>query len=1301
SDHLLEKLLGADAAAAPSGRDTRRNRRAREDDPVVIVGMACRYPGGVRGPDDLWRLVSTGADGVTPFPDDRGWDLDRLFADDPAAGGATYVREGGFLHDAADFDAAFFGISPREALVMDPQQRLLLETSWEAVETAGIDPADLRGGRTGVFAGVMYHDYLSRLQTVPEGAEGFLGTGSAGSVVTGRVAYLLGLEGPAVTIDTACSSSLVALHMAAQALREGECDTALAGGVTVMATPGTFIDFSAQRGLAADGRCKSFATAADGTGWGEGVGMLLLERLSDARDKGHPVLAVVRGSAVNQDGASNGLTVPNGPSQQRVIRQALADARVTADDVDAVAHGTGTTLGDPIEAQAVVATYGRDRDGERPLWLGSLKSNIGHTQAAAGVAGVIKMVMAMRHGLLPRTLHIEEPTPHVDWSAGAVRVLAEALPWPDEDRPRRAGVSSFGVSGTNAHVVLEQAPADGPAPVRAKDAPPAPWVVSARTEAALHTQLDRLRAATPGLDPYDVAHTLATGRAHLEHRAVVVGGDLDRVRTGRALDGGLAFLFTGQGAQRPGMGRELYERHRAFADAFDQVCAALDTKLERPVREVILDRPELLHRTAYTQPALFALETALFHLFASWGVRPDAVCGHSVGELTAAHVAGVLSLDDAATLVVERGRLMEALPGGGAMVSLRASEAEVRVLLAEGVDVAAVNGPESVVVSGTEAEVLRVTGHIAVTGRQVKRLTVSHAFHSALMEPMLADFRKVADGLTYRRPHVPMVSNVTGRLADPDEIRTADYWVRHVREAVRFADGVGALYETGVRTFLELGPDGVLTAMAEDCLADLAAPDETACVAAQRRTLPEAEVAADALARLHTAGADPDWTVYFAGAGARRVDLPTYAFQRQPYWLQPANTAQDPAALGQRPAAHALLGATVRLADGDEVLLTGRLSVREQPWLADHVIGGTALFPGTGFVELAIRAGDEVGHPVLDELVVEAPLPLPEHGGVRVQVRVGEPDGTGRRPVDVHATPEGDDAASEAETRWTRHACGFLAQEPAPGPAAGPDGAPDATAGGIRPELSTWPPSGAEPVPLEGVYERLAEGGHGYGPAFQGLRAMWRRDGDLLAEVELPGDTHGFGIHPALLDAALHADVVQGADTADPAAPGAMRLPFSWHEVRLAATGATRLRVLLRPGTDGELAVHAADETGAPVIDIASLRTRPVVSGGEAAGGTVVRDALFRIDWTSVPAPSHVPGRRWAVLDGAGPAPGAAGALVPAYRDAASLAAADRDGAPVPDLVLLPCTRPEDAPDVPPAEAVHHSVALVLRRLPG
>ncbi|MQY15476.1 3-ketoacyl-CoA thiolase [Streptomyces sp. RB5] len=1167
---------------------------AAQHEPIAVVGMACRYPGGADTPEALWRLVADGVDAVTGFPTDRGWSPG-IYDPEPGLPGKTYARDGSFLHEAAEFDAAFFGISPREALIMDPQQRLLLEITWEAIERAGIDPVSLKGSRTGVYAGVMYHDYAD---------------GSAGSFVSGRTAYTLGLEGPALTVDTACSSSLVAIHLAADALRRGDCTLALAGGATVMSTPDMLVYFSSQKGLAPDGRCKSFADAADGTGWGEGAGVILLERLSDARANGHPVLALVRGTAVNQDGASSSMTTPNGPSQQRVIRAALADGGLSAADVDAVeAHGTGTVLGDPIEAQALLATYGRGRPADRPLLLGSIKSNFGHTQAAAGIAGVIKMILAIQHGELPPTLHLDAPSRKVDWEAGAIELLGEGRPWPRVDRPRRAGISSFGLSGTNAHVIVEQASAPGEEALSVSPAA-VPWVLSAHTPEALAGQAARIADAAPDFSPADVAYTLATGRAHLEHRACVTAtdsasavralrslaaGDPVGVTVGRARAGRTALLFTGQGSQRVGMGRELYDAFPVFAEVFDAVCAAVDPHLVRPLRDVVWgEDAAVLEGTGFAQPALFAVEVALYRLVESWGVRADCVAGHSIGELAAAHVAGVFSLEDAARLVAARGRLMQALPEGGAMVAVQASEDEVTPLLSDAVSLAAVNSPTSVVVSGEEAGALAIGERFKAQGRKTTRLAVSHAFHSPLMEPMLAEFRRVAESVSYAEPRLAAVSTVTGSVASG--WASPAYWVDQVRQAVRFSDAIQTLHGQGVSRFLEIGPDGILTGLTQQILSS-----EVTAIPALTKKLPETEALAGAVGRLQVSGAEIDWRMYFAGTGARRVDLPTYAFQRRRFWVDAVSLT------GQTAGQHPLLGATVNLADSGGVVLTGRLSVAAQPWLADHVVQGVVLCPGSGLVEMALRAGAEAGCPRLAELALHAPLILSPKGGVAVQVVAGPADDTGRRSVRIHSRAE-----DRPDAEWTLHAEGQLAEDAA-------DPAPFA-----------WLPAGAEALDVDGVYDTLADRGLEYGSVFQGLRAAWRRGGELYAEVSLPeaaqGDAGRFGLHPALLDAAMHAALL--ADTG-----GETLLPFVWRDVVVHRAGAGTLRVRLTQPAPGQLALEIADESGSPVASVGGVVAR-AVSSAQLAGG----ETLYHVEWQAAGAVDG-PGEwgDWEALDEAVP----------------------------------------------------------------
>ncbi|GAA2780398.1 hypothetical protein GCM10010452_05280 [Crossiella cryophila] len=1271
AEHLRGELVGHAAQIAGPVYTA-----AADDEPIAIIGMACRFPGGVTSPEALWRLIEAGGDAITGFPTDRGWDLGALI-DPNGRTGSSYVGHGGFLHDASEFDPAFFGISPREALAMDPQHRLLLETSWETFERAGIDPDSLRGSRTGVFAGTNGQHYAPLLAGAPENLSGYLATGNGASVLSGRVSYTFGLEGPAVTVDTACSSSLVALHWAVQSLRNGECSLALAGGVTIMSTPDMFFEFSRQNGLARDGRSKAFAAAADGFALAEGVGMLLVERLSDARRNGHPVLAIVKGSAVNQDGASNGLTAPNGPSQQRVIRQALANAGLSTSDVDLVeAHGTGTTLGDPIEAQALIATYGQDR--ETPLWLGSLKSNIGHTQAAAGVAGVMKTVLAMRHGLLPKTLHIDAPSPQIDWSAGSVSLLTEAQPWPEG--VRRAAVSSFGISGTNAHVIIEAAPAEEPVEASTVDTP-VPVRLTARTPEALRGQARALAAhlaAHPQTHLPDLAHSLLNTRGGFDQRALLVAADTAELSTGLdALANGepwpglttgvaaageqVAFVFPGQGSQWLGMAVELFETNQVFADRLTDCAQALAEFTDWDLLEVLRGNGPGFDRVDVVQPALWAVMVSLAALWRGFGVEPSVVVGHSQGEIAAAAVSGALSLQDAARVVALRSQAIRALAGKGGMMSLPLPVAEVedRLTRWDGrISVAAINGPSSVVVAGEPDALDELFAECETANIRARKIPVDYASHSAYVEEIRDEILRVLAPIRPRSSDIPFHSTVTGELIDTVAL-DAEYWYTNLRQTVRFAEVTRSLAEQGYRYFVEASPHPVLLVGLQETL------EETGGNALALGSLRREEGGLGrfllSLGEAAVRGLPVDFGQVLTGA--RRIDLPTYAFQRERYWLDtPRGTGSDAAELGLTAAEHPLLGAAITRPGSEELLFTGRISVRTHPWLADHAVLGSILLPGTAFVELALHAAAAAGCDRVEELTLAAPLVLPEDGAVNLHLTVGAPEPTGARTLTVHSQ-------TGADEPWQLHATGALL----PGL-----GTPVA--------VGAWPPAGAEPVALEGLYDRLSEAGYDYGPSFQGLRTAWTKGGEVFAEVTLPEDHQdtGFALHPALLDAAVQAIGLGGFFSADQA-----RLPFAWTGVSLHAIGATSLRVRLSKVDGDGIALAVTDPAGNPVATVDSLVLRAL--SADALGGGH-HDSLFQFDWATVPVPGTPLGRAAVIGEALGVAAGlrTAGVRVDTHATLAELTE-------VPELVFLPLP----TVDGPLAKAAHTATLIALEAVQG
>lgn len=1271
--------------------DLRRTRaelddlRSRESEPIAIVGMGCRLPGKTDSPEALWRLLEDGADVIADPPTDRGWDLESL----TERLGST--RWGGFLDDVAGFDADFFGISPREAAAMDPQQRLLLQVSWEAIERAGIDPSSLAGSPTGVFTGISVTDYAggaaSGALPIPEEAEGYLMTGVSTSVASGRVAYTLGLEGPALTIDTACSSSLVAMHLAVRALRRGECSMALAGGATVMTGPSLFTEIARQGGLAADGRCKAFGAGADGAGFSEGAGVVLLERLSDARRHGRRVLAVIRGTATNQDGASNGLTAPSGPAQVRVVRSALADAGLSTGDIDAVeAHGTGTELGDPIEAQALMDVFGAAQ-GASTVGVGSLKSNIGHTQAAAGVAGVMKMVLALQHGTLPRTLHADDPTPHVDWSSGRLRVLSRERRWEPGERVRRAGVSSFGVSGTNAHVIVEEAPEEIPAEER-ETGPrpliegPLPWLLSARTGPALREQAVRLRAhlddeAAPATA--EIARALATTRTSFVHRAAVVANDhagfmrgLDALaeerpdemvvtgttgRTGRRVDP--VFVFQGHGGQWPEMARDLLASSQVFADAVAECGAALAPFTDWSLEAVLRGEPGAPQvagpeaRVDVVQPALWAIMVSLARLWRAAGVEPAAVVGHSQGEVAAACVAGALSLEDGARVIALRSRVFWDVAGHGRMAAVRVGPERLTDLIAPWkgqVVVAGVNGPDATVVAGDGDAVAEFVAACERDGVRVRDFGLDYCSHAfpidrvedrllgdlAGIRPRAGDipfYSTVATTPEWSAASVPELVPVDGSLLGPD------YWYRNLRHPVVLAPVIEGLARRG-GAFIEIGPHQVLSPMMEETLEE--AGLDRPVIGTLRRDKNGAARFVTALAEAHSRGVGIDWDRVIGGTGRTPAELPTYPFQNRRYWLAEHRSAADPSALGVQGAGHPLLGARVPVAGTGQTVFTGVLDAARHPWLAEHALGDRALLPGTAMVELLLHVGRECGCPEIADLALRAPVEVPpeETEGLPVQVVVDAPDDTGARAVRVLSLPQ-------ADHTWTLHAEGELVPETGAGPTS------------LDPLQE-----GAVPLPVEEAYARFSALGYGYGPAFRGLRAAWEDEIGVLGEAELdtpPSDARDMvGPHPALADAGLHAlllhHLVGGGERRSP-------MPFAWRGVRLHSTDTPpRLRTrVTRTGHD-TWSVLYTDTDDTPVLSIDSLTTRE-------APVAVEPPALFHQDWTELSAPKS--GERtsrpdtWATvgnehLEG-----------LARYADTAALEAALDAGAPVPGLIAV------------------------------
>lgn len=1203
-------------------------------DPVAVIGMGCRLP-GASNPDEYWQLLLDGVDAIDEVPASR-WDVEEFYDPDPDAPGKMVTRFAGMLDDVASFEPELFGISPREAKSMDPQQRLLLEVAWEALENAGIAPDAVHGSDTGAYVGVCNIDYARLLMDGDASdLDMYLSTGNAASVASGRLSYVLGLQGPAMTIDTACSSSLVAIHLAAEAVRTGACRMALAGGANVILSPKSTVILSQAKMMAPDGRCKTFDAAGDGFVRSEGCGIVALKRLSDARADGDRVMAVIRGSAVNQDGRSNGLTAPNGPSQVAVLRAALAAAGVEPDEVGYVeAHGTGTPLGDPIEIQALGAALGAGRDASNRLVVGSAKSNLGHLEAAAGVAGLIKLILTVQHGEFPPLLHLDEPNPFIPWDDLPIDVPTTRTPWRSVGR-RIGGVSSFGFSGTNAHVLVEAAPDTEPSDAVGGGSLSAHLLtLGARTPDSLVELAERIGAVLGSPtrpDIADVERTLNLGRSHLAHRLAVVAPDTAgaghaleqwaagvepdpradaQISTGvvsaqRAPDVG--FLFTGHGSHFPGMGRSLYEVEGPFRAAIDHCEELLTPLMDVALTTVMYDderAEELLADMAYAQPAVFAIEYALSELWRSWGLRPSIVAGHSVGEYVAAVVAGAMSLDDGIRLVAARGRLMATLPPDGEMATVFASEERVRAALSTvggSVTIAAINGPASIALSGTGGRLQPTLDALRADGVEVRPLAIPIAAHSPQIDPILDEFEAVAARVEFRTPQIDVVSGMTGAIATGDDLVTASYWRRHLRQPVRFADAFRAMHERGVRTFVEVGPHPTLLNMARHIV------DEREC-----RWLPSLRSGHDdrrqllgSVAELHVAGVDLEWARINAPGGSV-VTLPTYPFERQRHWVETRPARRSHSAAGEHP----LLGSRVQSPALVDAVFENSLGAAWPAFLDHHRVYGTAIMPTPAYLEMALAAGSVLDgadstHSV-ERFEIREPLILPDDGERIVQLVLRDGAEQAGRDFDVFSRPtDGDD--------WTLHATGRLSTSPPPADATGAD------FDDVRSRCT-------EHVDGAAYYERLAELGLEFGRSFRGVSDVWRRDGEALGRVtlteELLAESTDYGIHPAMLDACFH---VLGA--AMNQVDDETHLLIGADEFRLHAPPGTQLwnHTLLHDDADSGLIsgdIRLYDDDGRLVAEALGLHLRPARRDTlMRTAKRVARDWTYQVEWHEAPPP--------------------------------------------------------------------------------